>query len=219
MKKQIVFDMDGVIFDTENLVLSCWRFAAEKYSVPHIEETYRRVIGISSEETKDILYEVYGESFPLSTFWREWKQQYEGRVAQSGLPVKPGVRELLSFLKINGYRIGLASSSRYETVKGNLTSAGLLDFFEVIVGGDMVKKGKPKPDIYLCACEKMNVIPEDTFAIEDSYNGVLSAARAGLRVILVPDLIEPNEEMERLAFAVFEDLIDVRKYLSGQAGR
>lgn len=214
MNKQIVFDMDGVIFDTENLILGCWRFVAEKYNVPHIEETFRRVIGTSSEETKDILYEVYGENFPLQTFWREWRQQYEYRIAESGLPVKPGVRELLSFLKINGYRIGLASSSRYETVKENLTTAGLLDFFEVIVSGDMVKKSKPEPDIYLCACEKMKIVPEDTFAIEDSYNGVISATRAGLNAILVPDLIEPDEEMERLSFAVFEDLIDVRNYLA-----
>lgn len=217
MNKQIVFDMDGVIFDTENLILGCWRFVAEKYNVPHIEETFRRVIGTSSEETKDILYEVYGEDFPLQTFWREWRQQYEYRIAESGLPVKPGVRELLSFLKINGYRIGLASSSRYETVKENLTTAGLLDFFEVIVSGDMVKKSKPEPDIYLCACEKMKIVPEDTFAIEDSYNGVISATRAGLNAILVPDLIEPDEEMERLSFAVFEDLVDVRNYLAEHA--
>lgn len=214
VNKQIVFDMDGVIFDTENLVLGCWRFVAEKYNIPHIEETYLRSIGTTSEETKDILYEVYGEDFFLPTFWQEWKQQYANRVAQSGLPVKRGVRELLGFLKINGYRIGLASSSRYEAVRANLTTAGILDFFEVIVGGDMVKRSKPEPDIYQCACEKMKIVPQETLAIEDSYNGIRSASRAGLSVILVPDLIPPNEEMEELAYAVFEDLIDVRNYLA-----
>lgn len=95
-------------------------------------------------------------------------------------------------------------------------AAKLHDFFETIVGGDMVEKSKPEPDIYLCACQKMEIDPKETFAIEDSWNGVRSAAGAGLRVLHVPDLLEPDEEMERLSYAIFEDLIDVRHYLAKQ---
>lgn len=216
MKKQIIFDMDGVIFDTENLVLSCWRFLAEKYDIPGIEDTFRRVIGVSAEGTKKIVREMYGDDFPCEMFWKEWKQLFNQKIEKQGMPVKRGARELLSFLKINGYRVGLASSTRYETVVDELTRAGLIDFFEVLVGGDMVERGKPEPDIYLCACEQMEIAPKETFAIEDSWNGVRSAAGAGLRVLHVPDLLEPNEEMERLSYAVFDDLIDLRNYLAKQ---
>lgn len=216
MKKQIIFDMDGVIFDTENLILNCWRFLAEKYDIPQIEDTFRRAIGVSSEGTKKIVREVYGEDFPCEMFWKEWKQLFDQKIEKQGLPVKQGARELLSFLKINGFRVGLASSTRYESVVDELTQAGLIDFFEILVGGDMVERGKPEPDIYLCACEKMGIDPKETFAIEDSWNGVRSAAGAGLRVLHVPDLLEPNEEMERLSYAIFDDLIDVRNYLAKQ---
>lgn len=216
MKKQIIFDMDGVIFDTENLILNCWCFLAERYDIPQIEDTFRRAIGVSSEGTKKIVREVYGEDFPCEMFWKEWKQLFDQKIEKQGMPVKQGARELLSFLKINGFRVGLASSTRYESVVDELTQAGLIDFFEILVGGDMVERGKPEPDIYLCACEKMGIDPKETFAIEDSWNGVRSAAGAGLRVLHVPDLLEPNEEMERLSYAIFDDLIDVRNYLAKQ---
>lgn len=216
MKKQIIFDMDGVIFDTENLILSCWCFLAEKYDIPGIEDTFRRAIGVSSEGTKKIVREVYGDDFPCEMFWNEWKQMFDQKIEKQGMPVKQGARELLSFLKINGYRVGLASSTRHETVVDELTQAGLIDFFEVLVGGDMVERGKPEPDIYLCACEQMEIDPKETFAIEDSWNGVRSAAGAGLRVLHVPDLLEPNEEMERLSYVIFDDLIDLRNYLARQ---
>ena len=214
MKKQIIFDMDGVIFDTEKLVLSCWSIIAEKYGIPHIEETFRRVIGVSSEGTNQIVREVYGEEFDYESFRKECRGLFARKIAQTGMPMKPGARELLSFLKINGYRIGLASSTSYDTVVNELTQAGLVGFFEVIIGGDMVERSKPEPDIYLRACEAMNLIPKETFAVEDSWNGVRSAATAGLRVLHVPDLLEPGEEMEKLSFGIFEDLIDVRNYLA-----
>lgn len=212
--KNVIFDMDGVIFDTERLVLSCWRIVAEKYGIPHIEETFRSVIGVSSEGTKKIVREVYGKDFAYESFRQECRNLFAQKIAQTGMPVKSGARELLSFLKINGYRIGLASSTSYDTVVNELTQAGLVGFFEVIIGGDMVKRSKPEPDIYLRACEDMNLVPAETFAIEDSWNGVRSAATAGLKVLHVPDLLEPNEEMEKLSFQIFQDLIDVRNYLA-----
>lgn len=214
MKKQIIFDMDGVIFDTENLILSCWRVVAEKYRIPNIEEAFHQVIGVSAAGTKKIIQEVYGEEFDYEAFRQESRELFDEKIARNGMPLKPGVRELLSFLKINGYRVGLASSTRYETVLEELTQTGLVGFFEVIIGGDMVKRSKPEPDIYLHACEAMKLMPEETFAIEDSWNGVRSAAAAGLRVLHVPDLLEPGEEMEKLSFDIFEDLIDVRNYLA-----
>lgn len=213
VKRQIIFDMDGVILDTENMVLGLWRYVAEKYSIPHIEETFRKVIGTNHEETKRILFAAYGSDFPYNLFLKEYRKLFYERVRTKGIPVKPGARELLCFLKINGYQVGLASSTRREVVADELTQTGLIDFFETIVGGDMVSRSKPEPDIYLLACEQMHVEPSETFAVEDSWHGVCSAAEAGLKVLHVPDLLEPDERMERLAFGIFEDLIDVRNYL------
>lgn len=217
MKKQIIFDMDGVIFDTESMALGCWCFVAEKYNIPNIEETFRRAIGTNTEETKRILFETYGDKFPYDLFREEYRTLYYERVRRKGIPVKSGVRELLSFLKINGYRVGLASSTRREVVIQELTQAGLIDFFDTIVGGDMVKRSKPAPDIYQLACEEMHIEPSETFAVEDSPHGVSSAVEAGLKVLHVPDLLEPDEKMEKMASGIFEDLIDVRNYLARQS--
>ena len=133
---------------------------------------------------------------------------FKERTAAEGIPVKAGVRELLSFLKINGYRLGLASSTRYAVVKEELEGAGLFDFFEIVVGGDMVRRSKPAPDIYQKACEELAVEP---YAVEDSKNGVRSAVEAGLRVFLIPDLIAPDDEMKKMAYQIYPDLIELRR--------
>lgn len=130
------------------------------------------------------------------------------------MPIKPGVRELLSFLRINGYRVGLASSTRKEVIVSELSQTGMLDFFEVIVGGDMVKRSKPAPDIYIEACQRMKADPQNTYAVEDSKNGLKSALAAGLKVHLVPDLISPDEEMKQMAYAVWPSLIELRQHLA-----
>ena len=120
-------------------------------------------------------------------------------------------------MKINGWRVGLASSTRVQRVEEMLKATNLYDFFDVIVGGDMIEKSKPEPDIYLNVCEKMKINPKDTYAIEDSHNGVRSAAAAGLKVLHVPDMLKPTEEMEQLSYMIFPDLIEVREYLAKNA--
>lgn len=142
---------------------------------------------------------------------------FDEKIEKNGVPLKTGARELLQFLKINGWRVGLASSTRVQRVEEMLKATNLYDFFEVIVGGDMVEKSKPEPDIYLDVCEKMQINPKDTYAIEDSHNGVRSAAAAGLKVLHVPDMLKPTEEMEQLSYMIFPDLIEVREYLAKNA--
>lgn len=214
MNKTIIFDMDGVILDTERLILSCWQIEAVKYDIPDIEGTFRKCIGTDTDTTRQILFDTYGDDFPYDKFRAEYRDLFYKKVDWYGIPVKSGARELLSFLKVNGYRTGVASSTRREVVEQELTDAGLIRFFEVIVGGDMIEKGKPAPDIYQKACGLLGVKPEETYAIEDSKNGILSAKTAGLKVLHVPDLLEPDEEMTALADEIFDDLIQVRNFLA-----
>ncbi len=211
MEKVIVFDMDGVIFDTENQILGIWIYLAGKYGIEGIETAFYQCIGTNREKTKKIMLEHYGENFPYEKFRQESSMLFKERTAAEGIPVKAGVRELLSFLKINGYRLGLASSTRYAVVKEELEGAGLFDFFEIVVGGDMVRRSKPAPDIYQKACEELAVEPERAYAVEDSKNGVRSAVEAGLRVFLIPDLIAPDDEMKKMAYQIYPDLIELRR--------
>ena len=190
MKKQIIFDMDGVLFDTENLVFSCWKFAAGKFMLTGIEDVFYQVIGVSSEGTKKVFSKTYGDKLDYAQFREETHRMFDEKIEKNGVPLKTGARELLQFLKINGWRVGLASSTRVQRVEEMLKATNLYDFFEVIVGGDMIEKSKPEPDIYLNVCEKMKINPKDTYAIEDSHNGVRSAAAAGLRVLHVPDMLK-----------------------------
>ena len=127
--------------------------------------------------------------------------------------MKPGVVELLRYLKGAGKKIALASSTRRQTVMNQLRDAKILAYFDAVICGDMVTRSKPAPDIFLKACEELSVAPERAYAVEDSYNGIRSASAGGLRPIMVPDLLPANEEMEKLAEVILPSLLSVRDYL------
>ena len=215
IRKTIVFDMDGVLLDTEQLVLNIWLFLGEKYHFDGIGDVMKECLGTNREETGRIVERAYGPDFPYEDFRKESKEIFLERTKKDGVPVKPGARELLQFLKINGWDIGLASSTSGDVVRDEMQGVGLLDFFQAVVTGDMVKESKPHPEIYFKACEMLNVNPKEAIAVEDSKNGVRSAAMAGMKVILVPDLVEPDEDTERLAWKQFADLFDVRRFFTG----
>ena len=215
LSKTIVFDMDGVLLDSEQLVMNIWILLGEKYNYSGIEQAMIECLGTNREETRQIMERIYGEDFPYEDFRSEAKEMFMERTKKDGVPLKPGARELLQFLKINGWRIGLASSTSGDTVKNELQTVGLYDFFEVVVSGEMVRESKPHPEIYFKACELLDVDPKQAIAVEDSKNGVRSAAMAGMKVILVPDIVEPDEDSQRLAWKMFPDLFDVRRFFTG----
>lgn len=209
----VVFDMDGVIFDSERAVMNCWLELAAKYGIKNIEKPYLACTGTTMARTKEIMLEAYGEEFPYDTYAKEASGLYHEKYDGGKLPMKPGVVELLTFLKKENKKIALASSTRRQTVMNQLKDANILGFFDAVICGDMVQRSKPAPDIFLKACEELSVQPEKAYAIEDSYNGIRAAYAGKLRPIMVPDLLPENDEMEEKSEIVLESLIDVVEYL------
>lgn len=215
MVKAIVFDMDGVLFDTESLFISCWKTLADEMQLEHFEEVLKKCIGTNVDKTKEIIVSHYGTQFDYDSYQGKTRKLFAEHINTKGMPMKPGVYELLGFLKENDYKIGLASSTRLDMVVEELKNAGIYEYFEVIVGGDMVTHSKPHPKIYQVACEKLGVKPEETIAIEDSLNGIRSAFAAGMKPIMVPDLVLPTEEITPLLYKKFSSLLEVKAFLEG----
>ncbi|MBO5389740.1 MAG: HAD family phosphatase [Lachnospiraceae bacterium] len=211
--KAVVFDMDGVIFDSEKRVVECWKVIADKYGVPDIEAACRECFGCNQVVAKERFLKRYGEDFPYVEYKKEMSDLFHERYDNGNLPMLPGVVEILEFLKANGKRIALASSTRRVSVESGLTWAGIIDYFDAIICGDMVSRSKPEPDIFLKACEALGVSPSESYAIEDSYNGIRAAHRGGLLPIMVPDMMEPDKEMEELSVAILGSLNEVIDYL------
>ena len=209
----VVFDMDGVIFDTERLVIEFWKEVAKKHNIPNIEHTCIQCLGTNRVRTREIFMENYGADFPFDPYCAEVTELFNTHYKGVPLPTKPGIRELLSYLQEQDIKVGLASSTAQHLVRDEIGTAGLLPYFQTLVCGDMVEHSKPAPDIFLKACEILNADPTKSIAIEDSFNGIRSAHCAGMTPIMVPDQVQPTDEIRTLAFHVMPSLLDVLNWL------
>lgn len=210
--KAVVFDMDGVLFDTERVCRDSWVAVAGQYGITDMDRTFPQCIGRNRAGSEQVIRERYGEDFPYDEFREKASEHFWRTLEEQGPPKKKGVSEILAFLKENGWKVGLASSTARESVLRHLEKEGIADSFSVVVGGDQILHSKPDPDIYLLACRELGVDPGETFAIEDSYHGIHAANRAGMRPIMVPDLLPATEEMESLCEVIKEDLLQVKEY-------
>ena len=209
----VVFDMDGVIFDTERLVIEFWKEVAKKHNIPNVEHTCIQCLGTNRVRTREIFLENYGADFPFDPYRAEVTELFNTHYKGVPLPTKPGVRELLSYLQEQDIKVGLASSTAQHLVRDEIGTAGLLPYFQTLVCGDMVEHSKPAPDIFLKACEILNADPTKSIAIEDSFNGIRSAHCAGMTPIMVPDQVQPTDEIRTLAIHVMPSLLDVLNWL------
>lgn len=212
-KGTVIFDMDGVIFDTESIYAEGWMAAAKEYGYEDIKEAVTGAIGRNAADTKVLFKELLGEDFPYDDVWNRAVMLARETIQRDGLPMMKGVQELLEYLQKNNYRIGLASSTRRGRVLEQIGDAGIADYFQIVVGGDMVEHSKPSPEIYLLACKEMGVSPKEAYAIEDSPNGIRAAHSAGMKALMVPDMIAPTEEIKKICTGIFDDLLAVRNYL------
>ena len=209
----VVFDMDGVIFDTERLVIEFWKEVAKKHNIPNVEHTCIQCLGSNRVRTREIFLENYGADFPFDPYRAEVTELFNTHYKGVPLPTKPGIRELLNYLQEQDIKVGLASSTAQHLVRDEIGTAGLLPYFQTLVCGDMVEHSKPAPDIFLKACEILNADPTKSIAIEDSFNGIRSAHCAGMTPIMVPDQVQPTDEIRTLAFHVMPSLLDVLNWL------
>lgn len=216
MIKAVVFDMDGVIFDSERLYRKHWMITGKEYGIPEaeMEELCNHIAGATRQHNERLMKDHFGEDFDYGTFRAKTMDRMDAEIAKDGLDIKPGVKELFAYLKQNGYRIALATSTAKERASKNLERAGILDVFDAIVYGGVVPNGKPAPDIYLKACEDLGVQPKEAIGIEDSINGVKSSSAAGLYTIMVIDLIRPTDEIRPLADQIYDSLFDVIELLN-----
>lgn len=210
--KAVLFDMDGVIFDSERAVLACWREVGARFGLKGIEEVFVRCVGVNKQRTRQILFEAYPE-LDFDRFDGAVRALFLSRCDKGRLPLKPGAREILAALKEAGIPLALASSTRLLTVRRELDEAGLLPFFDAVIGGDSVTRSKPDPEIFLTAASRLGAAPEDCWVIEDSFNGIRAAYAGGLHPVMVPDLLPPDAEMEEKAELIVKDLFDAWDYL------
>ncbi len=205
----VVFDMDGTLLDTELVFKQIVWDVSRDLGVAMTDEVHLGMVGASHEVANQLLVEAYGVSFPYELFDAECRRIMTGRLAQS-VPVKAGVPELLAELKQRRIPMAVATSSRAPHALGHLGTAGLLDLFQAIVTRDDVVNPKPHPEPYLLAARHLGVKPADCLAIEDSHSGVRAAACAGMQTIMVPDLVQPTDEVRALCHAVMGSLHEVR---------
>lgn len=211
MTEAFVFDMDGILLDTESICDRTWQIAGKEFGVS--EEDSLKIInlcrGTNKHDTRIIIRRELGENFDVENFLRRTSECFVEIEKNEGIKVMPYARECLQFLKDSGYRLALASSTREVVVRKQLQGVGLLDFFEVIVAGDMVVHSKPDPEIYLKACLELGVQPANCVAVEDSPNGLKSARAAGMVTVMVPDRISPNEETKKVTDYLFNSLNEI----------
>ena len=211
--------MDGVLFDTERLCMESWIAVAEEDNLPDMENIFPQCIGRNANDSKKIVLRAYGSDFDYDAFRKKASAWFWNYIKKNGLPVMDGVYEILNWLKEEKFIIGLASSTKQSTVVKHLEHAGIRDYFQVIVTGDMVEYSKPLPDIYLMACKELAVKPDEAYAIEDSPNGIRSAHAAGMCPLMVPDMLQPDAEMKRLSHQIFQNLTEVLEFMKRESGK
>ena len=216
MIKGIIFDMDGLIFDSERVVQRAWSEIGEQAGYPDMGDQIYHTVGFNRRRREEYFKSVYGQDFPHDLFVDKTTEIFTRIVDSEGLPMKAGAKEVLSLAREKRLRIGLATSSSSDYAKEELTRAGIYEYFDGFVFGNMVTKSKPDPEIYLKACQVVGIKTEEALALEDAPSGVESASRAGLRVIMVPDLVQPDEETRAKAWKVTDSLENVIPLLKEQ---
>lgn len=208
----VIFDMDGLMFDTESLAVQTWIKAGNTYGIDISESIVIESVGRDIFGAEKVFKKHLGYDFPYYEI-RSLRLKYaHDHIDENGIPVKKGLYELLEFLEDKPVLKAVATSTERERTEHLLLSASVKDKFDVIVCGDDVSNGKPEPDIFLAAARKLKCKREECVVLEDSANGIIAASRANMIPLLIFDLKKPENEIEKLAIKTFNSLLEVKEF-------
>lgn len=208
-----IFDMDGLMFDTEILSNTGWKLGGKAYGCEVTDLVLRDVIGRNIPGTRVAFHQHFGDRFPYDDAKRIRDQYIADSIEKNGVPLKPGLPELLEYLQKNGIHAAMATSTDQPIAVKYLEMTGIGSKFGCVVCGNEVKNGKPAPDIFLMAAQRLGCCPSECIVLEDSDNGIRAAYAGEMRPILIPDRRQPPDEIKALAHRVFISLHDVISYL------
>lgn len=209
MIRGLLFDMDGVLLDTEKIYFQCWKQSAREFGFELTDETALAVRSCSQRYAQPYFHRVMGDTFDYLAIRNRRRELVSLYIAEHGIAQKPGILSLLSYCRSKGIITAVATATSRSDAEKRLAMAGLGDVFSEIVGGDQVLRGKPDPDIYQTAAAAIGLYPQECAAIEDSPNGIFAAFAAGCRVIAVPDLTMPDASIQPILYGIASDLAQV----------
>lgn len=213
MVKAVIFDMDGVLIDTEKHYNAAWCEAAQGAGFDFTREHALLLRSLDPKLASELMKELFGEGFDYFAIREVRRKLVAERLAKYGLEKKPGIDELLTFLHEKGIKTAVATATPIELTYQHLEKIGVKNQFDKIVSAKQVAHGKPAPDVYLYACEQIGEKPEDCIAVEDSPNGIKSAYAAGCKPVMVPDLTQPDEELAPMLYGVAKTLVDIKEMI------
>lgn len=216
MKKidTVLFDMDGVIFDTESVYLDIWTKVFEKYGYIMTLDVYISVMGTGRKNVIKTFLQIYGEDLPIAEMYIEKDKKLEEVIKNGLVPTKQGAKEILNYFKQNDYKIALATSAKKDRVVRQLKMADMIHFFDDIVCGDDIKNGKPNPEIFLKAAQRLCAEPGKCLVIEDSPAGIKAAYNAKMTGIHVEDLKKADEEILSYCYKSFKNLLEIQEHFN-----
>lgn len=206
MIKGAVFDMDGLMFDSERITYNGWQKLMDENGYEYSINVFKQTVGRRKKEVEQFYYSKYGKDFPYRKLSEIQRNNYINFVMTKGAPVKKGLYEILEFLKDNDIKIALATSTSRQTSLVNLESAKVKKYFNALVCGEDVTNGKPDPEVFLTAAKRIGIEPDQCVAFEDSFNGIRSAFASGMTTVMVPDFIQPTDEILTMVNYLCSDL-------------
>lgn len=212
--KGVVFDMDGLIFDSERIVQYSWDVAGECLGFGKLGDNIYNTLGLNRNSRERYFKGKYGEDFPFEKFQEEYRKAFYEYVGDAGLPAKPGLHELLEVLKERDIKMAVATSSSHNHAIASIKREGIYPYFHTIITGNMVTEAKPSPEIYQKACAGLQILPKECLALEDAYNGIRSAHAAGMMTIMVPDLLKDTSFVEEILDGKMDSLLDVAHWIT-----
>lgn len=213
MIKAIIFDMDGLMIDSERVTFEGYQAMLAKMNLTMSEEFYKTLLGKPIKGIFQRFYDEYGNDFPIESVIDDVHQYMAKRFENEGVPIKKGLIPLLKYLKENNYKTIVATSSNRNRVDTILQSADIEKYFDASICGDEVTRGKPNPEVFLKSCQKLNVKTEEAIVLEDSEAGIQASHAANIKVICIPDMKYPEPEYANQTFKILNNLDEVKEYL------